>query len=452
MRAFRFMCCRVHIRKLFTVGVLLSAMLAVLGCAARLPKDRTQISKSLEEKTGHGTGPAAKAGEVRIPEGVSLADGLSQDEAVAVALWNNAAFQADLATLGFARADLIEAGLLKNPVFSVLFPLGPKQMEFTLTAPLEALWQRPRRVAIAKLDAERVAEQLTQHGLNLVAEVKVACSELVLARERARLAQEGARVLGQILEIAEARLQAGDISELEASAARATARSAEEEATRLGREVSIAKDRLRSLLGLGTSQLEFELVPRPVTAWRTAEEVALLKTAFAARPDLRAAELSMEAAGKRVGWERSRVLALAGMLDINSRGREGFEAGPGVAGNLPIFDAGQGGVTRAQTEMDVAARRYVAVQQQIALEVRQARTRLVQATEAWKTWAERVLPAVEETQKGAAMAYAAGDVSYLFVLETTRELLQAQRRAAELDADLQRALAQLERATGKRWH
>jgi hypothetical protein len=65
----------------------------------------------------------------KIPQGISLAAGLSEDDAVAIALWNNAAFQADLAALGVARADLVEAGLLRNPTLQLLLPIGYKQSE-----------------------------------------------------------------------------------------------------------------------------------------------------------------------------------------------------------------------------------------------------------------------------------------------------------------------------------
>lgn len=55
---------------------------------------------------------------------------------VAIALWNNAALQADL-----AQADLVEAGLLRNPNFSLLLPVDPRPFEFALTAPVNAIWR-----------------------------------------------------------------------------------------------------------------------------------------------------------------------------------------------------------------------------------------------------------------------------------------------------------------------
>ena len=79
-----------------------------------------------------------------MPPDVAIDDGLTSEEAVAIALWNSPSFQATLADLGIARADLVEAGLLRNPVFSLLFPVGPKQLEWTLQFPFDAIWQRPQ--------------------------------------------------------------------------------------------------------------------------------------------------------------------------------------------------------------------------------------------------------------------------------------------------------------------
>ena len=59
-----------------------------------------------------GTGASVRfdAQTPSLPAGVRIEDGLSREEAVAVALWNNAAFQVSVSRLGFARADLVDAG------------------------------------------------------------------------------------------------------------------------------------------------------------------------------------------------------------------------------------------------------------------------------------------------------------------------------------------------------
>ena len=201
------------------------------ACATRVASpNRSGISSSIEARTGHGLRLEHDSRD--IFEEISLDDGVTEDEAVAIALWNNAAFQADLATLGFARADLIEAGLLRNPILSVFFPLGPKQLESTATWPIEAIWQRPRRVAAATFDAQKVAENLVKHGLDLARDVRGAHAEVLLTQERLRLAEEAMRLRQSIARITDARLRAGDISMLETNVAVSRSRMAEEQAQR----------------------------------------------------------------------------------------------------------------------------------------------------------------------------------------------------------------------------
>ena len=69
-------------------------------------------------------------GQSVIPPDVSLDNGITEDEAVHIALWNNAALLELLADLGISRAQLLNANLISDPQFIVFFPLGPKQLEF----------------------------------------------------------------------------------------------------------------------------------------------------------------------------------------------------------------------------------------------------------------------------------------------------------------------------------
>src|SRR5690349_12626715 len=124
----------------------LLALLAGLGGCARSPYDRTWVTDELAARA-----PAAKLGpqerrDPSLPPSVAVADGLTADEAVSIALWNSPAFQADLAQLSLARADLADAGALPNPMLTLLSPLGPHQASGYLLLPLAALAHRPFRV------------------------------------------------------------------------------------------------------------------------------------------------------------------------------------------------------------------------------------------------------------------------------------------------------------------
>ena len=422
---------------------------AMAGCASA-PKTRglPDLNKALgvAERTASGTNTA-------IPPGVTLEDGLTEDEAVAVALWNNPDFRLQLTDLGFARADLLEAGLLRNPVLSLLFPLGPKQFEATLRFPIEVLWERPRRVAAASLAVNRVATGLEQFGLNLVAEVKVGFVELALARDRTQLSEAAATQLEEIQRITDSRLRAGDISELEARTAAIDSARARQDAVRAVFDVAVRENALRARLGLALEPVRVALVPAAAPAARCADSPAdagaLLDEALAARPDIRAAEIAVEAAASRMGWERARILALTAVLDANGDGKKGFELGPGIDLGLPIFDRNQAGRARAAVELQRAGLVYVGARQRVATELTDALTLLWQARSTQGAWQQTVVAPLAQQVLAAERAFAAGDVSYLFVLEMARRLTEARLRGRDVEADVARASARMERAIGR---
>lgn len=424
-------------------------VLILAGCAVHSPFNRNYVSETIEQRTGHTLDPSLKSGETRLPPGVLLDDGLSEDEAVAVALWNNAQFQADLTKLGFARADLVDAGRLRNPILKLLFPVGEKKLETALSWPIDAIWQRRKRVAAAKLEAERVAESLVQLGLDLGRDTLIAYAEFDLARKRKSLTEEDAQLRSAIAKIAAARLRAGDISRLEEAAARLDALRAKDAALQAAQDAAEAEARFVALLGLDTKTASFDLVSSPQNAPQALSLGELEEAAFSSRPDLHAACLSIESAGERLGWERSKVLRFTAILDAKAKGAaDKLYVGPAFEVEVPIFNQNNGAIARAQAEMDQAARLYVVVKRQISLEVTEAHTAYLSARKALELCQSNWLPAAAEAASRARKSYQAGEESYLFVLEVEQQQLEARRREAEAVADLRRAEARLKHSTG----
>jgi len=312
------------------------------ACAPESAFDRGFISSELEERVGTSLPETSIVPAVEFPQPVSLEDGLSEAEAVAVALWNNADFHGDLAQLGVARADLLEAGLLPNPVLSLVFPGNTTLREGTLSFPVEFL-QRHSRITVATLDVERVANDLLQSGLGLARDVRVAYAELEFSQARYEFLSEDAEVLSEIADIAEGQLQAGRISAMEASRAEANALSATALLQAAAREEAAARYELLRLLGLAgvqdiqlTSESSFEYTPLP-------ELQTLLEIALASRPDLRAAELAVEAAGEAAQWESQQIYNFVALIDLGQERGADLETGPGFEYGLPVFDRNQGG-------------------------------------------------------------------------------------------------------------
>lgn len=435
---------RISWQRSLLVGLLLSVLSACASSGAVAPPP---VSERLEALVGAGIRPAPSPTNTALPPGVNTGDGVTADEAVAIALWNNAAFQVSLSELGFARADLVEAGMLTNPVLSLLFPVGPKQLEAVLKWPVEVLWQRPRRVAAARLANEATAERLVTAGLDLVLAVRIAHADLSLATDRREHVRALAAVSSQVGTLTQSRLSAGDISALEARTTEVDAARAGLDAARTDQDIAIARERLRYLLGLA-AETPLSVAPEPPLPACGSTDT-LLREALAARPDVRAAELAIDAAAAQLGWEKSRVVALTAVLDANGQGRDGFEMGPGLDVALPLFARNQGGRARASAGLDRASAAYVAVQHLVGLELRTATTQLEQARESIDSWQKTVMAPLAISLTDAKAARASGEVSDLFVLDYTRRATDAAIRQREFSADLRRAHARLERALGR---
>ena len=92
------------------------------GCATvNEPERFEELRAGVNERTGYEIAWAGvTAPEQALAEAVAamFADGLTADEAAQIALLNNPRLQALYANYGIAVAELVQAGLLENPVFS----------------------------------------------------------------------------------------------------------------------------------------------------------------------------------------------------------------------------------------------------------------------------------------------------------------------------------------------
>jgi cobalt-zinc-cadmium efflux system outer membrane protein len=430
---------------------LLAWLLAAVcgGCASTggVPGPEA-IDEALRTNSGHGIRPPETPPSQ--PPDVNVTDGLSTNEAVATALWNNPTFVVALADLGFARADVIEAGQLRNPILSLLFPWGPKQFEATLQLPIEAIWQRPPRVKAAKLDAEVVAARLTSHGLLVIAEARNAYVGASAAEARHALAREAADIWGRLRNVSEARLREGDISELEARAVRSEAAMAEAAVLGADGDRVASRVQLDAVLGIdlpeGTSLASIDSLTIAMDCQSL--DVAM-KDALASRPDVRAAELAIEAAGARVGLEKARIFNLTATLDANGEGKQGFELGPGLGLDIPL-NGNSGARARAAAALNQAALRYQALKVSVRAEIRTAMARLNRARAVLKVWDEQVLGSLEVERQQAVKAYQEGETPLYTMLDTGRRLVMAQRSRLDARVELLNAAVAVDRSTGKR--
>jgi cobalt-zinc-cadmium efflux system outer membrane protein len=422
--------------------------LVLTGCASTgsVP-NRQNVSDGLKERIGADAAGFPINTQPSLPSGVTIDDGLSASEAVSIALWNNPSFQIALADLGFARADLVEAGQLRNPILSLLFPWGPKQFEATLQLPIEAIWQRPKRIKVATLNADAMAARLMSDGLGAIAAARSAYVDAAAGEAKARLAQESADIWGRLRAVTEARLREGDISELEARSVRSEAGMAAAVVRGAEGDREVARIHLDATLGYNIGASGLTAVDALALAGCEPGDQQMTE-AMASRPDVRAAELAIEAAGAQIGLEKSKIFNLTVTLDANGEGSEGFEWGPGLGIDLPI-NGNAGPRARAAAVLAQAARRYVAVRIGVQADLRTATARLSRAREVLRIWDEDVLETLQIERQQAAKAYEAGEVPLFLVLDTARRLVTAQRSRLDARIELLQAAIALDRAIGR---
>jgi len=176
----------------------------------------------------------------------------------------------------------------------------------------------------------------------------------------------------------------------------------------------------------------------------------LLETAFAARPDLRAAELDIEAAGERLGWEKSKIYNFIAIIDAKDEGEDSLTIGPGFAIEIPILNQNNGQIARSEAELEQAARQYEVVRQNIILQVRQAHTKYISAREEYELWNSDIIPSLETTLERTRKSFEAGELPYISVLQARQILIEAQMHETELAAHLHSIAAQLNYSIGKK--
>lgn len=421
------------------------------GCATPPAADRVHVSQAVETRFGQPVGTRGPLpDQIIVPENLERGEPLTEEQAVVLALWNNALFHELLVELDLTRADLVQAGLLPNPEFIYFFPAPNKPFKYAIDFPIEAIWLRPLRLKATAAENDRAAARLTQLALDLIRDTRQAYADLQLAHDRVRVAERAVRLREDILKIAEARLKAGDASELEVSTARIDVFQTRQDLARVGHEVPVAEERVRNLTAL--SDVAVDLVPNNVLfdPRATAPVEELVAEAVATRPDAVAADHAARAAAERLRIARLGWVRFLGLLDATSGRVTGHEFGPALRMTVPIFNHNQGGIARAEAELDQLERRKVTIHNQIVQDVRTAHARFRQARAELDVLKGKTRPEVEAAIKRAEAAFAKGGVTYLLVLETNRQLIDTYGREAQLYADLRRAWAELERSVGRR--
>ena len=121
--------------------------------------------------------------------------------------------------------------------------------------------------------------------------------------------------------------------------------------------------------------------------------------------------------------------------------------GPGLTGEIPIFNRNQGGKARAAADIERASRLYAAARAQVIADVRSPGVRVSQAQQSTRgVAAGDIVPSLETELRQAESAYNAGETPLFTVLDVSRRLVDSRMRQLDAEAGLQSPRIALERA------
>lgn len=350
---------------------LLAAAGVLAGCASVSPDGlRGDVSALTQGRTGGvdaalpATDPAARAAAQQSINGW-LAQPLTQDAAVRIALLNNPGLQARLAALGVADAERVQAITLPNPHLSLgRFANGhEREVERTLAFGLLDLLTLPWRT-------ERQAERLQIATLQAAQDVVLLAADTRRAWLRAVAAEQVAATHGRMVEAAEAgaelarrMVQVGNWSRLRQAREQATLHDATRQHARARLAAATAREELHRRLGLWGAQTQYQLAaqlpPLPASALPSD---GIEATALRERLDVQAARRQLDTQAVRQGW--SRAGAVFGDIGITysrnttterDSGHRDTTRGWELELPLPLFDWGGAARTRAQAEVEQSA-------------------------------------------------------------------------------------------------
>lgn len=407
------------------------------GCSAMEPglgfdDVESQVASRTGASTHWNTGSSEDA-EAQAAVTALLAGELSADGAIQVALLSNRELQAMYEDLSIAQADVVQAGLLHNPVFSgeVRFASGGGGTAVVLDAAQDfvSILSMPLRRGRALAEFETAKLRVTGAVLDMAFETRTAFYDMQAAEQMRQMRSTVLEATGASYELALRLRAAGNNRELDVQRERALVEQSRLDLAMAEADVVRARERLNALMGLWGEG---------AVAWRAADRLPALPEADPALssggPGLesRAIEASLELAIlRREGEIAARTAGIArpfAWLDSAEVGvageREGdgaWSVGPSLALPIPLLDQGQAAIGAAQARYRQAAERLTARAIEIRARVRAAHSDVVWAYDRATYLQSVMLPLragiVDQTQ----LQYNAMQVSAFELLQAKRD-------------------------------
>lgn len=375
------------------------------------------------------------------------------ETAIETALRENPELNAVREKVKVARARIDGIALLGNPELETEFVAGADlEQKVELTKAFQLGGQRGHRKQIAKTRLEKVDAELVEASRSLTKSVKVAFYELLLIQEKLKLTREIVEHNEQMRDIAQARLEAGDISVTQTNLANIQLQSALREVATLKSKLQLAQLTLNGLMGtplvtarVAVGDLPEKVLPDISQSWALD---TLKAQGLAHRADLKSLQLNAQLTESELRLAKASNIPDLGVGAIAERRTNENAFGVKFSIPLPLFDRNRAAINAAKAQQQVDTVEISTRERKIEREVMAAFISLRTARETLKFYEGDTLKLLNENLELTRTAYELGESELLEVILMQNEFINT--RFAYLDAlgAYHKALAELEAAVG----
>jgi cobalt-zinc-cadmium efflux system outer membrane protein len=447
----------------FTSRLAIAAALVLVGCASTSPgpafKDVAQATRDRGAPNVRWDQNTVEDGEAAQAINALLSKDLTVDGAVQVALLANPRLRSTFEELSISQAELVQAGLLKNPVFSLgITAWEQEHISPNLFATVEQdfldIVTMPMRKRVAATELEATKLEVGDAVLKLAAEARAAYFTAQAAEQVAKMRRLIHEAAETSAELARRQYEAGNTNDLTLNSELGLASQARLDLSRSEGEAAVAREHLNKLMGLWGTRTGWKLAPRLPEL--PAEEVALDRLesiAVEKRLDVNAARRELQALDyalslvKTTRWTGVvNVSVEAGRLRDSRR----ISFGPSVALEIPLFDQRQAAVARLAAFKRQAENHLQALAVEARSDVRASKVRLTTARTIVEEYGRGLVPLRENIVKFSQEQYDAMLLGVYQLIQAKQNEFLAYREYIEALRDYWIAKSDLERAIGTR--
>jgi cobalt-zinc-cadmium efflux system outer membrane protein len=399
------------------------------------------------------------AGTAAMPTARQQTRTITISDAVSIFLQQNLQLMAAQYDVATADAEKLTAKLRPNPQVSVAFadvPLDfrrnfvkPHTFDYGISQTLEMGGKRQKRIDAANADSEVAKAQFQTVVWQLTNDVKKKFYAVLLAESLLTLAKQNQKTFAEIVKHTTEVFQSGEISGLDLQRIEIEKFKFDTDLANTERDYQLALRDLRFTLGGDYRAMDIE-VAGAIDYYQSYDfsPSDLRDKALAARPDLKAAQLSERAADAAIRLQHAqRVPDITVGAGVEQIPAEGNTYNVGVSIPIPVSDRNQGERAKALIQKQKAQNDQLFITSQVLNDVDKALVAYEVQKKRVELYRTGVLSKVTDIQTLTEYALKAGESSTLELLDAIRTRRDTLAAFYQTIFDYQMSLLDLELAT-----